>query len=185
VLTQGVEAEQLAVVWLLPAVVAIAALLLTRGSRTRTRDRVRLFVGLLAFGYLVATVAITFWPFQVDLSPERVLGQGNWIPFRGTLGFVMSDDPLRVRLGTRDFLANVVLFFPLGLLFGVITRRWVGLLAVFIVLVAVAVGLELVQGVTIAQRTLDVDDAIACAAGAFIGVAAAAVLRSPGSVSRG
>jgi glycopeptide antibiotics resistance protein len=81
-------------------------------------------------------------------------------------------------------LANVVLFFPLGLLFGVITRRWLGLFFVFFMLIAVAVGLELVQGVTIAQRTLDVDDAIACAAGALIGVAAAAVLRAPG-VSRG
>lgn len=170
-LTRGVEAEQLAVIWLLPAVVGVAALLLTR------RPVVRHLVALLALGYLLAIVAITLWPFQADLSPERVLERGNWVPGRGTLAFVLSDDPVRVRLGTRDFLANVVLFFPLALLAGAITRRWAGLFAVLVAVGVVAAGLELVQGVTISERTLDVDDAIAGGVGALAGVVAASMIR--------
>lgn len=168
-LTRGVEAEQLSIVWLLPAVVAVAAYLLMPRRSTR--------VALAALGvcYLVAIVAITLWPFQVDLSPDRVLERGNWVPGRGTLAFLMSDDALQVRLGRRDFLANVVLFFPAALLFGVATRRGLGLLAVVVVLISFAVALEFVQGATISQRTLDVDDAIAGAVGVVAGGLCAAV----------
>lgn len=177
-LTRGVEAEQLAVVWLLPALVAAVVFVATGRSRV---SWVRPVVAALAFGYLIAAVAITLWPFQLDLSPEHLRDRGNWVPGRGTIGFLTSGDAEQNRLGARDFLANVVLFFPLGLLFGIVTRRWVGIVAVFVALVGVAVGLELVQGVTISQRTLDVDDAIAGSVGVLIGVVAAAVLRQPGT----
>jgi glycopeptide antibiotics resistance protein len=177
VLTRGIEAEWLALVWLTPAALMVLLLLATSRGRRSVRSQTRVLLGLFAVGYLVAAVAITLWPFQADLSPERIVEEGNWVPFQGTLRFLLSDDPLQVRLGTRDFLANVVLFFPLGLLFGLLTRRLLGLAFVLVAIAAVAFGLELVQGVTITGRTLDVDDAIAGAIGALAGTVAAAALR--------
>lgn len=167
----------LAVVWLLPAVVVVLALLVTRSARAATKREVRGVLRLLVVAYLVAVVAITLWPFEIDLASSRIIERGNWIPFRGTLGFLVSSNTLRVSLGTRDFVANVVLFIPLGLLLALAVRRGPGLAACAVALVVLAFALEVIQGLTIVGRTLDIDDAIACSVGALGALVLGAILR--------
>ncbi len=74
-------------------------------------------------------------------------------------------------------LANVVLFVPFGVLLPFATYQWHGIGWALAVLIFLAFAFEMTQGITIAERTFDIDDAIAGCAGAALGTVAAAVLR--------
>lgn len=159
-----------------PAFVALFALFVTRrADRESARNTVRL-VDLLVLAYAVGVVAITLYPFRFDIEAGRIFDRGNWLPFGGTLGFLTSDNSLQVRIGSRDFLANIALFAPIGLLLGARTRRIGGVVAFSLLLVAMAFALEVIQGLTVAGRTLDIDDAIAGSVGALAAIAVGGVL---------
>jgi glycopeptide antibiotics resistance protein len=159
------------VAWLFPAVVAIVVLIAARRS-TFVRQATAALFAVYVFGIAV----ITFWPLQFDLSLRR-LRRGNWTPFRGTLGMVRSPHPLAQFVGGRDFVANVLLFAPVGLLLPfVVGRRRRGLLVVALVLLIVfAFALEFVQGIAV-NRTFDIDDPISGAIGAVAGAVAGTII---------
>lgn len=165
----------LVVAWLLPVAAAIVAVIAAR--RRSTHQAVVLFVRLLIVGYAVGVVAITLWPFDFDVQTGRILDRGNWTPFGGTLGFLISDNSLKVRVASRDFVANILLFAPLGVLIAIQQRRTAGVAVVIVLLVAMAFSLEVIQGLTVAERTLDIDDAIAGSIGAFLAALVGALLR--------
>ena len=162
--------------WVAPALIAVIALLVTRRARPDTKRSVHWTVGLLVLLYATGIIALTLYPFSFDIEPGRILDRGNWVPFGGTLGFVTSDNSLQVQVGSRDFLANIALFAPMGLLLGSRTRRLREVVLVCVLLVLMAFALEVVQGLTVSQRTLDIDDAIACSLGALGALAIGAAL---------
>jgi glycopeptide antibiotics resistance protein len=177
-ITGGVGTRVLVAVWIAPAAMAVLALLVTWRSNPQTRESVHRATGLLIAAYAVGVVAITLYPYSFDFEPGRILDRGNWAPFGGTLGFLISENSLRVRIASRDFLANIVLFAPLGLLLGSRTRRFRDVVLIGLVLVCMAFALEVVQGLTVAERTLDIDDAIAGSIGALGAVLLGAALPS-------
>jgi glycopeptide antibiotics resistance protein len=163
--------QALVAAWLLPAGIAIGALILAGRSRL-----MRGATALLFSLYVLGVVVITFWPLRFDLSLRR-LRRGNWAPFQGTLGMVRSSHPLAQFVGGRDFVANVLLFAPVGLLLPfVVGRRRRGLLVVALVLlIAFAFALELAQGIAV-DRTFDIDDPISGAIGALAGAAVGTII---------
>jgi glycopeptide antibiotics resistance protein len=166
----------LVAVWMAPAVAALIASMLTVRSSRDTRRTLDRMTALLIAAYAVAVIAITLYPYSFNIQAGRILERGNWAPFGGTLGFLISDNSLRVRIASRDFLANIALFAPIGLLLGSRTRRAREVLLVVVLLVLMAFALEVVQGLTVAERTLDIDDAIAGSLGAIGAAVAGAVL---------
>jgi glycopeptide antibiotics resistance protein len=138
---------------------------------------VRALLSLIIAGYLVAVTVITLWPLQFDVGTQRLTERGNWIPGRGTLAFLRRDDELSRTIGGRDFLANVILYAPLGFLMPLRLRGWRGIVESVLLLCVLSFVLEVIQGIAVAFRTLDVDDAIAGAAGATAAVLAAVIVR--------
>ncbi len=172
----GVELSRpLAVLWMLPAIGALLALVVARGAEPRTHANVMTALRFLLFAYLAGVVLITLWPLTVDASVARV-EHGNWSPFEGTLGFFFSDNAKQASLGERDVLANVLLYVPLGLLVPYAFFQWRGIPLPIMLLAFLAFALEFTQGFTITERTFDIDDAIAGFAGAVLAVIAAALI---------
>jgi len=101
---------------------------------------------------------------------------GNWTPFRGTIGFFLSDSPARHAVAVRDVLANVVLFAPFGLLLPFAFYAWRGLGVPALIIAFFAFGLEFAQGLSVADSTFDIDDDIAGFAGEVAALLVAAVL---------
>lgn len=172
-LTGGLQINGvLAFVWIAPAAVALIALATSGGPRSRQRRLVRSGVVLLLVGYVVAASILILWPLEFDISALR-LRDGNWRPFEGTIGWYFSpSNGVQEMLGGRDFWANVILFVPFGLLFPyVAAKRWTPIASI-VLIVGLAFGFELTQGIFVAARTFDIDDAIT---GAAAGVAVAVV----------
>jgi glycopeptide antibiotics resistance protein len=174
----------LVLLWVAPALVALFATLVTIRARPDTRRTVRRGVDILVIAYACGVVAITLYPFRFDVEAGRILDRGNWLPFGGTLGFLTSDNSLQVQVGSRDFLANIALFAPIGLLLGARTRRIRDVVLVGVLLVLMAFALEVVQGLTVSERTLDIDDAIAGSLGALGAVLLGAMLPGDATTAR-
>jgi glycopeptide antibiotics resistance protein len=166
----------IAALWIAPAVLGVVALLVTYRARRDTRRTVDLAVDVLVVAYAIGVIAITLYPFSFDIEPGRILDRGNWVPFGGTLGFLTSNNSLQNEIGSRDFLANITLFAPIGLLLGSRVQRRSAAVFVAILLVLMAFALEVVQGLTVAARTLDIDDAIAGSLGAVAAALLGAML---------
>ena len=176
-LTGGLELSRpLAILWMLPAVGAILGLIAARGTDPRTHATVMTVLRCMLFGYLAGCVVLALWPLEFDVSVPRV-EKGNWTPFDGTLGFLISENEVQHALGERDVLANVLLFVPLGLLLPFAFFQWRGIPLAIALLAFVAFALEFTQGLTIEQRTFDIDDAIAGFGGALAGTLIAAIVR--------
>jgi glycopeptide antibiotics resistance protein len=163
-------------VWLMPAVGMLLALIAMRNAPPRSHAKVVNAVRLMLLGYLVGAIVLTLWPLELDLSVVRV-ENGNWSPFNGTLGFLISDNELQNTLGGRDVLANIVLFTPFGLLLPYAFYQWRGVPVSALFIAFLAFGLELTQGLLIAERTFDIDDAIAGFVGGVVALAVASLLR--------
>ena len=168
----------LVLLWVAPALVALVAMLVTRRAHPESKRTIRRAVDVLVIAYACGVIAITLYPFRFDFEAGRILERGNWLPFGGTLGFLTSDNSLQVEIGSRDFLANIALFAPVGLLLGARTRRLRDAVLVVILLAVMAFALEVVQGLTVSERTLDIDDAIAGSIGALGAVVIGAVFPS-------
>jgi glycopeptide antibiotics resistance protein len=160
----------LVAIWVAPALVALFVLLVARRARRQTKRTIHRATALLIAAYAIGVIAVTLYPFSFDIEPGRILDRGNWVPFGGTLGFLLSNNSLRVEVASRDFLANIALFAPIGLLLGSRTRGLRDVVVVGLMLVAMAFALEVVQGLTVAERTLDIDDAIVGSLGALAAV---------------
>lgn len=168
--------KPLAAVWVLPAIAAVVALFATRSRRPQVRTRTLRIVRILVLLYLIGIVLITLWPLHFDAA-HHGLEKGNRIPFHGTLGFVTSQSKVQQRIGDLDFLANVLLYIPFGLLLPFAINRPGGILVTLALGAAFALGLEIVQGAYVIGRTFDIDDAISGFAGVCIGAAVASLLR--------
>lgn len=166
----------LIIVWVMPAVGMLLALVTMRNAAPVAHGRVLLAVRLLIAGYLVGAIVLTLWPLDFDASVRQV-EEGNWTPFGGSLGFLISDNSLQNEIGGRDVLANLVLFAPFGLLLPYAFYRWRGVAVPLMIVAFLAFGLEFTQGLSIAERTFDVDDAIAGFAGGLAGALVAAMVR--------
>jgi glycopeptide antibiotics resistance protein len=168
--------KPLAIVWVFPAIAGIVAMFATRARRPAVRKRALRVVRLLFFAYLIGIVVITLWPLHFDAA-HHGLEKGNRIPFHGTLGFVTSQSKVQQRIGDLDFLANVLLYIPFGLLLPFAIDRPGGILVTLALGAACALGFELLQGAYVVGRTFDIDDAITGFAGAGIGAAVASLVR--------
>lgn len=166
----------LIVVWLLPTFGALLLLIATRGSPPHTQARVLVAIRCLLLAYLCGAVVLTLWPLDIDVSVTRV-EEGNWAPFDGSLGFLISDNTLQNEIGGRDVLANVVLFTPFGVLLPFAFYQWRGVIVAAMMIAFLAFGLEFAQGLAIAERTFDIDDAIAGFTGGTAALAVAALVR--------
>lgn len=166
----------LIVVWVLPAIGALLLLIATRSAAPRTQATVLQTVRFLLLAYVAGAVILTLWPLDFVVSVKG-LEDGNWSPLGGSLGFVISDNPVKNEVGGPDVLANVVLFVPFGLLLPYAFYQWRGIAVPALILVFLAFGLEFTQGATIAERTFDIDDAIAGFGGGMAGLLVAALLR--------
>jgi len=177
VLSESVAlSKPLAIVWVLPAIAGVVLLFATRAQPPARRKSALRVVRFLLFVYLIGIVLITLWPLHFDPT-HHGLEKGNRIPFHGTLGFVTSQSKVQQRIGDLDFLANVLLYIPFGLLLPFAIDRPGAVLITLALGAAFALGLELVQGAYVAERTFDIDDAISGFAGACIGAAAASLSR--------
>jgi glycopeptide antibiotics resistance protein len=154
------------VVWLLPAALAVVALVVAQRSRFIHAAGSALFVL-----YLIAIGVIEFWPLQFDVSLRR-LRHGNWMPFQGSIGMARSTHPLAQFVGGRDFLANILLFAPVGVLLPLVIgrRKRASIIVGLALLVVLAFALEFAQGIAV-NRTFDIDDPISASIGALAGVA--------------
>lgn len=108
---------------------------------------------LVAYAVILATIA--FWPTPVD--------QGAGALLRAITRIIPVLTYERI-----EFLANIVMFVPLGLLLTLIitSNRWLVLPIAFLTTVAV----ESVQAVALAARTPSILDIIANTAGACLGM---------------
>jgi len=177
VLTGNVAlSKPLAIVWVFPAIAGVVAMAATRSRRPEVRRRALRVVRLLTFGYLIGIVVITLWPLHFDAAHHGI-EKGNRIPFHGTLGFVRSTSKVQQRIGDLDFLANVLLYIPFGLLLPFAVDRPGGILITLALGAGCALGFEILQGAYVVGRTFDIDDAITGFAGAGIGAAVASLLR--------
>jgi glycopeptide antibiotics resistance protein len=133
---------------------------------------------LLAVLYFVGILVITLWPLEFDVSLTRIQ-LGNWEPLQGTLGWMLDPvNDVQARFGAQDVIANIVLFAPLGFLLPFAIESKAGWIITIVGLATLSFGLELVQGLTIAQRTFDIDDALSGTLGA-IGGAIGALFAGP------
>ncbi|MGV9194703.1 VanZ family protein [Microbacterium sp. MC2] len=127
-------------------------------------------VRLLAVGYGGFVAFVVFWPSPIDRPVagmlDRVIAE---LHERGVPGFV--------DYAFIEFSANVALFIPLGILFGLaLPMTW---WAVMLLLGPALSGfIELVQSVVLAERYASVHDVIANSIGATIGVLLALTLRA-------
>lgn len=120
--------------------------------------------GLWLVVYIVCLAFVAFWPVPVDRDADAILGAitsaAPWFTYE------------RI-----EFLANVVIFMPFGLLL-VATLRRRGTLALLIA-VGVSVGMEAGQAMFLLERTPSLLDVVANTAGAAIGIVIALDLLRP------
>lgn len=146
----------------LPAAL-IAAVVVAAASRRRGADAATIAWRITAVAYVAALISATLFPFQVDIGPYAAVGGEWWESINAV--------PL-VSLDPRNFLLNIAMTVPLGLLLPVLTRRR-SLGAVLVAGLATSAGIEVAQYVCLrllsGGRTSDIDDVIANVLGVAIG----------------
>jgi VanZ family protein len=117
--------------------------------------------------YSVAVLVIVAWPTPVDRGASRAIVR---------VLEALHDRNVLMFLGYRqvEFLANVGMFVPLGLLIGVVLGRRLWGLAILMGF-GLSAGIEVFQLVFLPDRFATVDDVIANTLGALFGAFAAGV----------
>jgi VanZ family protein len=117
--------------------------------------------------YSVAVLVIVAWPTPVDRGANRAIVR---------VLEALHDRNVLMFLGYRqvEFLANVGMFLPLGLLIGIVLGRRLWGLAILIGF-GLSAGIEAFQLVFLPDRFATVDDVIANTLGALFGAFAAGV----------
>ena len=134
---------------------------MVEGARTRTVSRVLLAV------YLVGLVRVTLWP---RLGPDDTFDLVRTVlAWLNAHGFPLS-------FSVTEFLANIALFVPFGILVGLLSRLrpWtvVGLG------LATSAVIELAQLLFLPDRVSDVRDLVANTLGTAVGVAVLLAVRA-------
>ena len=127
----------------------------------------RKILGVVFVLYLVALALIGFWPVPVDTGERTTL--------QLIIDHLKGDGLAFASYGLIEFVANVVLFIPLGLLVAALMRRgqrWVS----FAITVAASLTIELGQFLFLPERDPSALDVIANSIGGAIGVAIIAFL---------
>jgi glycopeptide antibiotics resistance protein len=113
------------------------------------------------FVYLVALVAIAFWPVRVDENAGDLLYRlFTWLYRHGA--------PRWLNYDFLEFSANVILFIPVGLFVVILAgarRWWLGILAGLVTSCAIEVG----QLMFLPARSATVVDVVANTSGAVLG----------------
>lgn len=127
-------------------------------------------IAALAIGYGAFLAFVVFWPSPIDAPVEglldRVIAE---LHERGVPAFV--------DYALIEAFANIVLFIPVGLLFGLmIPLRWWPL--ALLLGPAVSVFIEVAQRYALEERYSSIQDVIANSIGATMGVFAAVILRA-------
>ncbi|MFV0373230.1 VanZ family protein [Microbacterium sp.] len=143
---------------------------MTTAADTRTSGP-RLFLAwLLAVGYGGWVAFLVFSPSPVDAPVVHLLERAiQELHERGVPTFIDYE--------FIEFSANIALFFPLGVLFGLALplRAWP---VMFLLGPVLSTAIELIQRTFLAERYATVADVIANSLGATIGVMCALVLRA-------
>lgn len=144
---------------------------MTGGARLPSTSAARhALIWLLALGYGGFLAFVVFWPSPVDQPVEGLLDRAiSEMHERGVPAFV--------DYAFIEFAANIALFIPVGLLFGLmLPLRW---WPVALLLGPALSGLiELAQSELLEARYATLSDLIANSIGATIGVLAALALRA-------
>lgn len=118
--------------------------------------------------YLVALLAVAFWPTPVDRPMSGNLTSViAWLHAHGMPGFIGYN--------TIEFAANIALFMPFGYLAGIWSRTWWQPAAAGL---AASVLIELGQEFFLPERFASVFDIVANTLGAAAGAALCLLLRS-------
>lgn len=143
---------------------------MSRDRLPRTSGPRHALITALALGYGAFLAFVVFWPSPIDQPVESLLDRAiAELHERGV--------PTFVDYTFIESFANVLLFVPVGLLFGLmVPLRWwpVALLLG----PALSAGIELAQRYLLEARYATVEDVIANSIGATIGVLLAVILRA-------
>ena len=129
-----------------------------------------ILVWVLAVGYGAVLAVVAFWPTPIDQPVagllDRVIGA---LHERGMPAFIDYD--------FVEFVANVALFVPIGIAFGLAlpTRWWLAMLLSGPVLSA---AIEVAQRELLSERYASVADVVANTVGATLGVGVALAVRA-------
>jgi len=139
-------------------------------TQRRLSGRSRWLVGF-GLAYLVGLGFVALWPTTISEPFTRLLER--------------IEDRSPGSVADLEFIANILLFVPAGVLLAVLLGPGRRRLAVALA-VAVSVAIELVQGILLPARVASLGDIIANAAGALLGVwvAARAARAAPGGPQR-
>lgn len=130
----------------------------------------RAIIAFLAIGYGAFLAFVVFWPSPIDKPVAAQLSKAIALMHRHGV-------PAFVDYGFIEFTANIALFIPVGLLFGLmIPLRWWPVALVLGPLLSA--GIEFAQGMLLSERYSSMYDVIANSIGATIGVMAAVLLRA-------
>lgn len=135
---------------------------LPRGPGARHRVARHTLVALLAVGYVAALAFLTLRPERADAGIDASL--------LALLARLRAAGYTWAEYGTVEWLANVALFVPAGLLLGLTLRRSVRWWGVAIGAVASA-AIETVQALFLPERVATLADVAANTLGSAIGVA--------------
>ena len=146
---------------------------------TRYDGAVRLFT-IYAVVLVIATLA------PPPISPSNGNFGTNLVPIINSIRCYVPDpgQPSTTAFCTRIIIGNIALFFPFGLLFPLVFRKWDSAIAVALAAFVVSVSIEILQyaGRWVGSpRWSDVDDVLFNVAGALLGYV---VLRMIQSVTR-
>ena len=125
---------------------------------------------------LVFVLAIVLWPSRPAAGGQTWL-QEWFVRAHG------SGLPTWLSFGLVEFVSNVIMFVPLGLL-GTLARPPGGALTVVIGAVVLAGAVELLQQTVLPSRTGDLRDVVANTTGALIGVGVAELIRRRDRIRR-
>ena len=127
-------------------------------------------IAALAVGYGAFLAFVVFWPSPIDQPVEGLLDRAiTELHERGVPAFV--------DYGFLESFANVLLFVPVGLLFGLmVPLRWWPI--ALLLGPALSAAIELAQRSLLEARYATLEDVIANSIGATVGVFLAVVLRA-------
>ncbi|WP_317694953.1 VanZ family protein [Xylocopilactobacillus apis] len=125
-----------------------------------------LFIFYILFVLFFTVFRKQYWPWQIPIDFHRSLSDVNWIPFVQTLK--MNNGITKVAL-IYNFLGNIILFIPLGMLFYSIGKKPRHKFLVFLEGFCLSLFIETAQFFTHSGQA-DVDDLIFNSIGILIGL---------------
>jgi len=135
------------------------------------KSRVREFSAASGLAVCIFVVLLaTMWPAPLDRGYESSIAKFLDVLHRYGV-------PLWFGYNKLEFLANIVMFFPLGFLLTLLLPKgswWVALL----ICPAMSVGIELVQAAALSDRFATVNDVVANSIGALFGILVALCIRA-------